>query len=102
MAEVHSATARAFWATTSGSPRISRMNAAPASGRKITRESSGQSLMGHSSLDHKQVPGDKQRHPDQHGERVVIEVAGLQAHGEAGDIKRGRRDAVRTEAVDHA
>src|SRR5919106_4492426 len=66
MPEVHNATARAFWATTSGSPRIKRMKAAPASGRKITRESSGQSLMSRSSLDHEEVPGDQERHPDQH------------------------------------
>ena len=45
MPEVHSATLRAFWATTSGSPRISRMKPAPASGRKMTRDRSGQSLI---------------------------------------------------------
>ena len=45
MLAVHSATLRAFCATTSGSPRIIMMNAAPASGRKITRDRSGQSLI---------------------------------------------------------
>ena len=45
MPVVQSATLRAFCATTSGSPRISRMKPAPARGRKITRESSGQSLI---------------------------------------------------------
>ena len=49
MLAVQSATLRAFWATTSGSPRIRRMNPAPASGRKITRESSGQSLIARSA-----------------------------------------------------
>ena len=45
MVAVQSATLRAFCATTAGSPRIIRMNAAPASGRKITRDRSGQSLI---------------------------------------------------------
>src|SRR5919109_3138281 len=102
IADVHSATARAFCATTSGSPRISRMKAAPASGRKITRESSGQSLMRQSSPDHEHVPGDKERNPDQHGKGVVIEVAGLEANRAPRDVDRDGGEAVGAVAIDHA
>ena len=42
---VHRATLRALRATNSASPRIKKMNAAPTTGRKITRERMGQSLM---------------------------------------------------------
>src|SRR5919106_1433110 len=79
MLAVQSATLRAFWATTSGSPRIRRMNPAPASGRKITRDRSGQSVIARVRSQPEQVPGDQGRDPDQHGEGVVVEIAGLQA-----------------------
>src|SRR5918996_5096987 len=67
MLAVQSATLRAFCATTAGSPRISMMNAAPASGRKITRDRRGHSLIAAPS-DREQVPGDQGGDPDQHGE----------------------------------
>src|SRR5688500_12269909 len=65
--EVHKATLRLLRATTSGSPRITRMNATPTSGRNVTRESSGQSPM--CSPDrHVEIPADQGRDPDQHHE----------------------------------
>ena len=45
-------------------------------------------------------PGDQRGDADQHGEGVVIEVAGLQPHHVAGDVEHARGDAVRPEAVD--
>src|SRR5215212_3422493 len=71
--EVHKATLRLLRATMSGSPRISRMNATPTSGRNVTRESNGQSPM--CSPDrHVEVPADQGRDPDQHDEGVVVDV----------------------------
>src|SRR5688500_8600305 len=101
MPAVHSATLRAFCATTSSSPRIRRMKPAPASGRKITRERSGQSLIARLPSQPEQVPGDQGGNPDQHGEGVVVEEAGLQADRAPGDGERARRDAVGPEVVDH-
>src|SRR5215213_4872381 len=89
---VHKATLRLLRATISGSPRMKKMNAAPTRGRKVTRERSGQSPIG-SASQHEQIPGDEAGDPDQHGEGVVVEVAGLQPHGAPGRGQRAGRDA---------
>ena len=53
-----------------------------------------------SALPREHEPGDERRDADQHGEGVVIEIAGLQPHDVAGHVEHARRDAVRPEAVD--
>src|SRR6202030_3482680 len=45
-------------------------------------------------------PGDESSRANQHGEGIVIEVAGLQPHDVTGDIEDAGGDAVRSEAVD--
>src|SRR5262245_1067737 len=75
------------------------MNSAPTSGRNVMTESIGQLAMSVASA-REHEPGDEQRGADHHGERVVVEVAGLQPHHVAGDVDDARRDAVRPEAVD--
>lgn len=45
ISEVHNATLRALRATTSGSPRINKMNAAPTSGRNVVSDRMGQPAM---------------------------------------------------------
>src|SRR6201999_1876943 len=95
----HSATQRALRFTDASSPGSSMMNSAPTSGRKVTTDSIGQLAMSVASARERE-PCDEQRSADQHGERVVVEIAGLQPHHAAGDVDDARRDAVRTEAVD--
>src|SRR5229473_368076 len=104
---VHIATQRALRATEGSSPRIAMMNSAPSSGRNTVTERIGQLAMSVSpaakhepALAAKHEPGDESRNADQHGERIMIHIAGLQAHDVAGDVKDPRRDAVGTEAVD--
>src|SRR5215831_12249826 len=84
---VHIATQRALRATEGSSPRIAMMNSAPSSGRNTVTERIGQLAMSVSpTAKHepgpaaKYEPGDQRRDADQHGERIVIHVAGLQAH----------------------
>src|SRR5918992_2227118 len=101
MPAVQSATLRAFWATISGSPRIRRMKVAPTSGRKMTRDSSGQSLIAGGASQDEQVPGDQGSDPDQHGEGVVIEIAALEPDRLTGDVEHARRNAVRAKPVDN-
>src|SRR5229473_1867333 len=96
---VHIATQRALRATEGSSPRIAMMNSAPSSGRNTVTERIGQLTISVSPA-RKHEPGDESRNADQHGERIVIHVAGLQAHNVARDVKDPRRDAVGTEAVD--
>src|SRR5712671_5336183 len=107
MSVVHIATQRALRATAGSSPRIAMMNSAPSSGRNTVTERIGQLAMSVSpaakhepALAAKHEPGDESRNADQHGERIMIHIAGLQAHDVAGDVKDPRRDAVGTEAVD--
>src|SRR5258706_8694766 len=75
MSVVHSARYRALRATASLSPRSSAMRIDPATGRKVTRERIGQSLMIRSPRLPIEVPADQQDDTDQHGERIVIDVA---------------------------
>src|SRR3989338_9216382 len=74
---VHSATLRTLAATTSASPRMNRMKAAPTSGNMIKSERMGSSNiacgLSHLSQD---IPGDQPDDADQHGEGVVIEITG--------------------------
>src|SRR5262249_6462368 len=96
----HSAVQRALRFAPASSPAgSSMMNSAPTSGRKMMTESIGQLAMSVAPARDPE-PGDEQPRPDQPGERVVVEVAGLQPHHVAGDVDPARRDAVRSEAVD--
>src|SRR5262245_7280025 len=45
-------------------------------------------------------PGNESCSADQHRKAIVIEVAGLQPHHVAGDVKDPRGNAIRAEAVD--
>src|SRR5688572_31734012 len=99
MSEVHNATLRQLWATTSSSPRMKKMKAAPTSGRKVTSERSGQSLIA-STPHHDQIPGHQCRYPDQHDEGVMVDVARLQPNGAPGRLQGRGCYAIRAEAVD--
>src|SRR6266404_1133796 len=101
ISDVHSAMLRALRATTSSSPRVIRMKAAPTSGKKVTSERSGQWLTAaflRSSRE--QVPGHDRDEPDHHREGIVIEVAGLQSARLARQVAGHRGNPVRTEPVD--
>src|SRR5665213_1505213 len=78
-------------------PRTVSVKSAPISGRKVTTERIGQ-FIGASTRKHQ--PGDQQSDADQHREGVVVEVAGLQAHGALRDVEDAGRYAVRAKAVD--
>src|SRR6476660_6701587 len=97
MRVVHSATHRALRAPVSSS-RSRAMNSAPASGRKVTTERIGQ-LASVRSREHE--PGDGGGNADQHGEGVVIEIAGLQPHDAAGHVEHAGGHPVRAEPVDN-
>src|SRR5215472_17567248 len=96
---VHNATQRALRAMEASSPRIAMMNNAPSSGRNVVTERIGQLAISAPRIG-KHEPGDKDRDADQHGKRVVVHVAGLQAHDVARDDQYHRREAVRPEAID--
>src|SRR5262245_15957911 len=96
----HSAIQRALRLTAGSSPAGSTMMiSAPTSGRKVTTDRIGQLAMSVAPA-REHEPGDEQRRADQHRERIVVEIAGLQPHHVAGDIDDAGRDAVRPEAVD--
>src|SRR3954470_23354135 len=97
---VQSATQRALRLPASSSPLSIMMNSVPTSGRNVVIERMGQLAMSVPSPGREHEPGDERRDADQHGEGVMIEVAGLHAHNIARDVEHARRDAVRTEAVD--
>ena len=85
------------------SPRPRRAAAgesAPTSGR--IRDAERMPKAEHQRDSPEQKPGDERRDADQHGEGVVIDVAGLQPHDVARHVDDARRDAVRPEAVDDA
>src|SRR5215468_9986147 len=96
---VQSATQRALPAMEASSPRIAMMNSAPSSGRNVVTERIGQLAI---SLppDGNPEPGDEGRNPDQHGKRIVIHVAGLQAYGVARDEQYHCREAIGPKTVD--
>src|SRR5690242_15401505 len=98
-AVTHRATQRALRFTDASSPGSSMMNSAPTSGKNVMTDSIGQLAMSVASA-REHEPCDEQRSADQHGERVVVEIARLQSHHVAGDVDDARRDAVRPEAVD--
>src|ERR1700722_11619085 len=82
---VHIATQRAVPRARLSLPRTSVMNSAPSNGRKVTTDRMGQLRF---MLFHRQhEPGDEGGRADQHGEGVVVEIAGLQPHHVARDVK---------------
>src|SRR5579862_4273758 len=98
MSEVQSAIQRALRATSSASPRRIRMAATPTSGRKVTRERSGQLCIASPDLE-QEIPGEERHHADQHREGIMVEVARLEpAHQ---DRKPPRRlgETIRAEPV---
>src|SRR5437868_4909725 len=95
---VHSAIQRALRRSAGPSPRNARMKSAPTSGRKVVTERTGQLMFRSSAGKHE--PGDERRHAQEHGERVMIEVTGLQPDRAARDVEHARRNPVRPEAVD--
>src|SRR5215510_9640284 len=95
---VQSAIQRALRFSASPSPRIIMMSSAPTSGRKMVTDRIGQLMSTCPSAEHE--PGDERRHTDQHGEGVVVEIAGLQPHHAARHVEHARGDTVRPEAVD--
>src|ERR1700761_1432343 len=95
---VHSAIQRELRRAASSSPRTIQTSNAPNSGRKVTTDRIGQVTISMASQEHE--PRDQPGDADQHGEGIVIEVAGLDAHDVAGDVEHPRRDTIRAEAVD--
>src|SRR5258708_37594692 len=75
---VHIATQRALRAMEGSSPRSAMMNSAPRSGRNTVTERIGQRAISVSPA-RKHEPGDGDRNADQHGERIAVHLAGLQA-----------------------
>src|SRR5215468_2548887 len=96
---VHIATQRALRAMEGSSPRIDMMKSAPSSGRNTVTERMGQLAISVSPA-RKHEPSYESRDADQHGKRIVIHVARLQAHDVAGHVQHPRRHAVGAEAVD--
>src|SRR5690242_10529442 len=83
----------------SSSPWTTTIRIAPTSGRKVTMERIGQSVMSMLSRGEHDV-GDQGSDADQHGKGVVVEVPGLQADDAIGHVDHPSRDAVRAETVD--
>src|SRR3546814_433641 len=100
--EAQSAMERAFLAARASSSwrTKKRIHKAPASGRKVIVESSGQPVIAGSPQLAQDVPGDEDDDPDQHGKGVVVNVAALQRRGAPRGALGGRRHAVRPQAVD--
>src|SRR5262252_7610613 len=96
---VHSATQRALRAMEASSPRIAMMNSAPSRGRNVVTERIGQLAISLPPDGHPE-PGNEGCNPDQHGKRIVIHVAGLQAHDVARDVEYPCRYTIGPEAVD--
>src|SRR5580692_2659920 len=94
----HKAVQRALRAIEASSRRNVMIHNAPSSGRKVVTESIGQLAISVASPGEHE-PGDESRDPDQHGESVVVHVAGLQAHHVAGDVEHAGGNAVGAEAV---
>src|SRR5262252_2266760 len=101
---VHIATQRALRATEWSSPGNAVMKSAPSSGRNTVTERIGQLTISASPADKREPgdekPSDESRDADQHGKRIVIHIAGLQAHDVAGYVQHPRRYAVGTKAID--
>src|SRR5215475_10640567 len=71
---VHNATQRALRAMEASSPRIAMMNTTPSNGRKVVTERIGQLVISVPPAG-KHEPGDEGSDADQHGKRVVVQVA---------------------------
>src|SRR3546814_19718493 len=76
------------------------MNSTPTSGRKMTRERTGQSLIMTSGSEG-QVPAHQGDHPNQHREGVMIDVPDLQPPGAYRPAAGQRRYPVRHPPVEH-
>src|SRR5262245_53908649 len=96
---VHNATHRALRLPEASSPLSAMMNSVPTSGRNVVMERIGQLAMSVGPR-REHEPGHQRGDADQHGESVVVEIAGLHAHHVARHIEHARRYAVRPEAVD--
>ena len=94
---VHNATWRELRAIVASSPRISRIKAAPSSGRNVTVERMGQSVM---SSSQNEIPGDDDGHTGQHQKCVVIDIAALQLDDAPGNSGRRSRNTVWADSVD--
>src|SRR6185295_15028705 len=104
MSEVHSATQRALRATNAGSPLMKSSSSAPASGRKVMAERSGKPFIASRPLSmhlNEEIPGDKDHHPNQHGEGVVIHIPGLQGTGAPRQPDGRRGDSIGAETIDN-
>src|SRR3954463_7096422 len=96
--EVIIAALRQLRSTASLGPLTTRQNSAPTSGRKVTTERIGQLTI---VLPHEQHEvGHECRHADQHHERIVVQVAALEATQHAGNVLRAGSNAVRAQSVD--
>src|SRR5690349_8489378 len=94
---VHNATQRALRFVASLSPRNAMMNRAPTIGRKVMTEITGQVVM---SASREHEPGDQRGGADQHGEGIMIEIAGLQPYDAARHVQYAGGHAVRSKPVD--
>src|SRR5438270_13214024 len=100
ISDVDSAILRAFRATTASSPREVMMNPTPTRGRNVTSDRSGQWLMARRRSSRHQIPGDQGDDTDQHGERIVVDIAGLQPAGFPRQFARRGGNAVGPKAID--
>src|SRR5207248_1012287 len=91
---------RALRATTASSPREVMMNPTPTRGRNVTSDRSGQWLMARPRSPRHQIPSDQGDDADQHGEGVVVDIAGLQPACFPRQFAGRSRDAVGPEPVD--
>src|SRR5438067_46170 len=78
----------------------SREAKTPTISRNVTSDGNSQWLTPSRPLARQQVPRAQSDDADQHGEGVVIDVAGLQPARLARELAGGGGDAVRAEAVD--
>src|SRR5215813_4308075 len=92
--DVHNATQRALRVTCMSSPRVLAMMTAPTSGRNVMIVRRWGILFTISPSAAEQIPGHQDDDTDQHRERVVIDVAGLQLRRLLGDVLRYRSDTV--------
>src|SRR5437868_14277225 len=91
---------RALRATIASSPREVMMNPTPTRGRNVTSDRSGQWLMARRRSPEHQEPGDQGDDTEQHGEGVMVDIAGLQAAGFPRQFARRGGNAGGPEAID--
>src|SRR5204863_8290243 len=91
---------RALRATIASSPREVMMNPTPTRGRNVTSDRSGQWLMARPRSPRHQIPGDQGADTEQHGEGVVVDIAGLQPASFPRQFARRGGNAVAPKAID--